>query len=769
MSTLSHQKLYRRRRDGLCGGKMKLIFPSATFFLSTWFPKGPAARSFVPCLDEPSYKAIWTVSVTHPSELVALSNGAPDSTTYLGNNLVKTTFKPSPKISSYLLGLTIGPYASIQKTTDDGVEVRVWAEVGLEKYGYVALNATVGTLNYLGKYLGLSYAELHDKLDLVLNPEWNGFGTENFGVIIGNANVLLYKETVHDLAHKRNAYRKAAHEVAHQWFGNTVSFKFFNYGFVSEGFASFFETEVVNSVLGWGEAETVHNLEAGLHLDENAKDLDTVITADNKVHDTFNWTKQQIYTKAQGILHSLKAVVGEDAFKEALQRYIRKFKWASVDDQDLWSVFQELADANNIKDWNNQPLSIKKFMDFYTRQVSYPVTVLQLDGNTATVVENVNLHNETDLPPSDVTYTWHTPIVSSKGKVNWAEVGAKIENYEPVGYQSYTRVIYENGDEEKLNHLYNSGSEIQRAKLISDYFNLFKSTRFSGRVGFENLLNLLKNLAIEESPIVWSYGAEALTYILEKSKVNKARLEQAKKFVSSLFNGRTGTDEAGQWRERLPHILNVLAVRINDTAFNKSAKEEFEKFVTKCLHNVENALDCRQTPPEHRVAVFASALGAIENTKELQSLRDFAGGLKNRVFARKIRQLLADAVAHSHLSTNNVFFVTTADVLINDPEEEVARFFDIKSSFDDTQNELAKWVIDHGWKFVDTPHFKSILKALVKDWASKEKLDQFDNIRWPAKSDPNLLRTARSAILKNIKWEEDYGAKLSAWLSSYGH
>uniref|UniRef100_A0A914D8W2 Aminopeptidase N-like N-terminal domain-containing protein n=1 Tax=Acrobeloides nanus TaxID=290746 RepID=A0A914D8W2_9BILA len=115
-----------------------------SWIFATDFEGGPSTRSLVPCYDEPSKKAIWYVTVIYPTDMVAISNTLEESVINLGNGLSKTTFKPTEKMSSYLLAISVGDFAALRGLTKDGKLVRVWTWTGMQNNGELSLRVCLG-------------------------------------------------------------------------------------------------------------------------------------------------------------------------------------------------------------------------------------------------------------------------------------------------------------------------------------------------------------------------------------------------------------------------------------------------------------------------------------------------------------------------------------------------------------------------------------------------------------------------------------------------
>src|SRR5213596_2221769 len=134
-------------------------------YAATQFEAADARRAF-PCFDEPEFKARFALELIHPADLVAIANMAVARTEALPDGRAKTRFVETPKISTYLVAFTVGPYESTAEAkTPSGVPTRVWLPRGLAEQGIYARDAHVRSLAYLEKYTDIPYP--YGKVDAI--------------------------------------------------------------------------------------------------------------------------------------------------------------------------------------------------------------------------------------------------------------------------------------------------------------------------------------------------------------------------------------------------------------------------------------------------------------------------------------------------------------------------------------------------------------------------------------------------------------------------
>src|SRR5471032_263437 len=175
-----------------------------------------AARQFLPCWDEPGRKASFTVAVDAPRDRMTLSNMPVAEVTPLSPTMQRLHFAKSPRMSTYLLFVSIGDYERVSKNVD-GVDVGVVVKRGdLAKADY-ALQEAVALLHYYNGYFGVAYPL--PKLDLIAAPGGiTGGSMENWGAIFYSQNHLLFDPAASTEAERRLVFLVVSHEMAHQWF-----------------------------------------------------------------------------------------------------------------------------------------------------------------------------------------------------------------------------------------------------------------------------------------------------------------------------------------------------------------------------------------------------------------------------------------------------------------------------------------------------------------------------------------------------------------------
>ncbi|MGK6321276.1 M1 family metallopeptidase [Sphingomonas sp. DT-204] len=310
--------------------------------LATQF-EAPDARRFAPMFDEPSFKAKFKLSVVAPAGQLAFSNMPAASITKEGGKQLYS-FAETPVMSSYLLYLGMGDVE--RKTVMSGnTEIGVITRRGVADQGDYALGAAKKLLAYYNDYFGQPYPL--PKLDMIAGPGSSQFfgAMENWGAIFYFEPELLFDAKRASVSSQQRIYTVVAHEMAHQWFGDLVTMRWWDDLWLNEGFASWMEGKATGDLNPqWNlVAEAVgSDREAAMRLDAVAtthpiiRKIETV----DQIGEAFDAIT---YQKGQQVINMLESVVGADAFREGVRRYMARYKYSNTVTDQLWAEVSAAA------------------------------------------------------------------------------------------------------------------------------------------------------------------------------------------------------------------------------------------------------------------------------------------------------------------------------------------------------------------------------------------------------------------------------------------
>jgi puromycin-sensitive aminopeptidase len=315
------------------------------------------ARRFFPCFDEPDLKANFTFSVTARSDLTVLSNNTLRRADRNSNGTTTSHFKATPKLSTYLCALAVGELEGSRERLVGKVPIRVWHVPGKAHLAGFALEAAAQSLHRLEKYFGIPYP--YEKLDLVAVPDFEAGAMENVGAVFFRETLLLVDPKTISLAEKKRVAEVIAHELAHMWFGNLVTMKWWDDLWLNEAFATWMAFRIVDE---WKpEWRMWNNFEPhramALSLDALTNTHPIYADVKNAAQATENFDAIT-YEKGAAVVRMLEQYLGAKPFRAGVQAYIKKHRESNAVAADLWKALEKASGepvAQIAKAWIEQP------------------------------------------------------------------------------------------------------------------------------------------------------------------------------------------------------------------------------------------------------------------------------------------------------------------------------------------------------------------------------------------------------------------------------
>ncbi|MDE1148749.1 MAG: M1 family metallopeptidase [Azospirillaceae bacterium] len=307
--------------------------------LLTQFESGDARR-FLPCWDEPSDKATFSLSVMAPQGQAAISNMPVKTDEVLADGRHLVHFQPTPRMSSYLLFLAIGDLERATAQAGD-VEVGVVVRRGSLDKARFALDTAVEILARYNDYFGTPYPL--PKLDFIAAPGAGGFGAmENWGAIMAFEKDLLLDPGLSNETARQRVFQVVAHEMAHQWFGDLVTMAWWDDLWLNEGFASWMEAKAMAALHpDWSPwLVAMPAMERAKRLDARAS-THPVVQPINSVAEADEAFDNITYDKGQAVIRMIEATAGEAVFRDGVRRYIKRNAYGNATTRDLFKAVEE--------------------------------------------------------------------------------------------------------------------------------------------------------------------------------------------------------------------------------------------------------------------------------------------------------------------------------------------------------------------------------------------------------------------------------------------
>jgi aminopeptidase N len=304
--------------------------------------EAPDARRFFPSWDEPRFRTPYTLTVTVPAGDDVVAN-MPAARTVRKGAFKTVTFQKTPAMSSYLVFFGVGEFDRIT-TQAANTEIGVVARRGNGEQGRWALTSAARILPWYNSYFGTAFPL--PKLDNIAGPGSSQFfgAMENWGAIFSFENRLLIDPAISTEASRQDIFETAAHEMAHQWFGDLVTMAWWDDLWLNEGFASWMATKSTQALHPEWEPELgrVGGREGAIGQDSVATTHPIVqhLTTVDQISQAFD---SITYNKGEAVIAMLEDYVGADAWRRGVQEYVRVHKYSNTQSDDLWAAVERAA------------------------------------------------------------------------------------------------------------------------------------------------------------------------------------------------------------------------------------------------------------------------------------------------------------------------------------------------------------------------------------------------------------------------------------------
>jgi puromycin-sensitive aminopeptidase len=451
------------------------------------------AREVFPCIDEPEAKATFDLSLTTPKGEAVLAN-TPIKSQEPNGKLVYTVFETTPKMSTYLLAFVYGELDYKEAKTKDGTLVRTYATPDKAQFTDFALDVAVQCLDFYNDYFGQPYPL--EKCDLIALPDFAAGAMENWGCITFREQCMLVDPANTSVGTKQYVAMVVAHELAHQWFGNLVTMRWWTDLWLNEGFASWVEYLAIDHIFPKWQMWTqfiADEQQIAFKLDalENTHPIEVPVHHPDEIRTIFDTIS---YSKGSSVIHMLEHYLGHGLFQKGLAHYLKKHAYGNTDTVDLWNSLEEVS---------KKP--VKKFMHAWTSQSGFPILNASVKDGKLEATQQRFIISQSKAPK----HTWPIPLLSNDTSLKDAVLDG-VENKYPIKSKDlllnqersgFYRVVYDSEHVARLAKQVEQGklSVLDRLGLLSDVFESAKAG-FGSTIDALTLLSAYKN---EDNAAVW--------------------------------------------------------------------------------------------------------------------------------------------------------------------------------------------------------------------------------------------------------------------------
>ncbi len=509
--------------DGVLNDKLRGFYRStfddddgnAHTIATTQFESTNARRCF-PCWDEPDRKAVFDVTLEVPDHMLAVSAMSEISRTELDDGWVQVDFAPTPLMSTYLLAFMVGEMEASPAIDVDGVPVRIIHRPGRGDEITFAHDAAVFCLRWLTDYFGVPY--YGDKIDLLAIPDFAFGAMENTGCVTFREVLLLVDPESTTQPEQQRSVAVIAHELAHMWFGNLVTMKWWEGLWLKEAFATFMETSATDAYRPDWKVWEGFSLDrsSAYHVDclhsTRAIEYEVESPADAEgMYDVLT------YEKGASVVRMLEQFVGPTEFRDGIRTYMQTHAYGNTVTSDLWNAIASATD---------QP--VDEIMHEWIYQGGFPLIEASIDGDELALDQQSFKLLDRGEPSTD---TWKVPVtvevggdaqrvlMDPKAWLPLADAAATVI-VDPESH-GFFRVRYDTMLSGRLAQAIMQLSAGQRHRLFDDQFDLL----LAGRVSLAEYVALARALDDETSPPVWSTLSSGFSTL---SHVSSSRDDQTK-------------------------------------------------------------------------------------------------------------------------------------------------------------------------------------------------------------------------------------------------
>ncbi|XP_077505245.1 uncharacterized protein LOC144115007 [Amblyomma americanum] len=603
--------LYRLRfkfRGSLVGGivgfyKSSYKIDNETRYLATSKFQPTYARRAFPCFDEPNFKSRFNVTIIHDNNHMALSN-MPVLSGYpvmREDGKMVTKFEESVPMVTYLVCFIVCDFERMQTVASvDNIPFSVYAAPNQLNKTHYALDIGSRILSFYEKYFGLKYPL--PKQDMIAIPDFVSGAMEHWGLITYREVNLLYDTKKSSPRNKQRVAAVIAHELAHQWFGNLVTMKWWDDLWLNEGFASYIEYKGIDHVEPeWDMMNQflTEDLQPVMDLDSTTTSHPVVqsVSHPDEITEIFDTIS---YNKGASVLRMLENFLGPSVFQRGVSSFLRNHQFGNAKTEELWAELSEAAGYTLPAGYN-----VSSIMDTWTRQMGYPVVTISRSPDDPTLIRVVqerflrnNQHQRNGSDASPFGYKWSIPLsyktsaaknkvkqiwlhneqdefhIYDAGQHGWVkfnvnQTGYYLVNYDPTDWQRLGEVLQKHHEEL---------TPADRSNLLYDAFQL----AWSNRLSYDVLFNMTQYLIHEMHLIPWStaHGSLlALTHLLENTEVRRPMQTYIRKLVDPIYKTLGWEDGDKHMNNMLRRVILDLACRNLHQECLKEAKRRLSAWV----------------------------------------------------------------------------------------------------------------------------------------------------------------------------------------------
>lgn len=688
------------------------------------------ARQAFPSIDEPEAKATFDLAIKfdeQPGETV-LAN-MPEIRFENGIHYFDTTVR----MSTYLVAFAFGELQNKQTETSSGVNVGVYATKAHDpKTLDFALDIAKRSIEFFEDFYQTPYP-LPQSNQLAL-PDFSAGAMENWGLVTYREAYLVLDPDNTALEAKQVVATVIAHELAHQWFGDLVTMKWWDDLWLNESFANMMEYVAIDALEpDWHiwELFQTSDVPAALHRDatDGVQAVHVQVNHPAEIDSLFD--AAIVYAKGARMLVMVRALIGDDALREGLKNYFATHKYDNATGADLW---QALGDASG--------QDVSAVMDSWLEQPGYPVVFAEVLDGQLTLTQQQFFIGE----GQDDNRLWQIPVNSNY------ETVPKIMTGQKVVLGDYVTLRREAGEAFYLNRrndshfivkydatllqdiLVNVGQldAITQRQMIQDLHILAQGRQ----IAFSEIVPLLVRFANSDSKIVndalYTVAQDLRQFVTPDSDEEKHLKQFYDKLSRQQFerlgwhakNGESLDDELTR------RYIVSAALYANNSAATTQAHDLFKTYES----------DLQKIPAEIRVYIIRNEVQNYGNQTLFDDLLLNYRQTSDASYKQDLRAAIT-SVTEPKLVDQLVVAFKNADVI---KPQDLRGWFG--STLRNTHGEQAAWDwLRREWDWLEATvggdmEFTTYITVAASVLKTSQRLEEFKNFFNPKSDQPGLTR-----------------------------
>jgi puromycin-sensitive aminopeptidase len=589
-------------------------------YIATTQLEATDARRAFPCWDEPDFKAVFSIALTVEQAHQAISNASVDKEEKIAGSTKKIVhFKDTIKMSTYLVAFIVGPFEATPPQMVNGTPIRILGLPGKLAIADFAKGIAAHSIEFFEKYFGVKYPG--DKLDLIAIPDFAFGAMENLGAVTFRETALLVDQKSASHAELERVADVVAHEIAHMWFGDLTTMRWWNGIWLNEAFATFMEMAAVDSWKpNWKRWETFGVSRALAYATDGLSSTRSIEFPIGRPEEAQAMFDVLTYQKGASVLRMLEQYIGVEQFKKGVSAYLHKFQYANTETIDLWNALEEAS-----------KMPVGEIMESWIFGKGFPLVTVEMVSSGKVRFQQKRFLYLKEEDHGGKKELFHVPlIVKAKvgNQVTTKKVLLKDDSTEMdfegdvvwiianAGGHGFYRIRYEGEARKNLSReVIRSLDAIERFNLVNDSWALV----VSGDMALKDYLSLISLFDAERDKNVWTTIIGSLTYLYraidrsEQPKLSKFVVKLLAPVLKEIGWGGSKSDTAdGALDTVRGQLVSALGIIGNDQSVQAECEKLLAKyFADKTSVNPELAADvisvCACIGDSKRFEAFAKA------------------------------------------------------------------------------------------------------------------------------------------------------------------